>query len=448
MMIHRLAKPKGDISSLFPSLSGNLPPPLPSRFADVKRRLLRDTTPEVLQRSWDRLLVDLEKEIRIIEKKGSSVVPEIDFRDLDDLQKARNSGSEDGILQEIRKRGVLVVKGIIPQEEALELKSKTLEYISANKEKVRAFPASSPSVYEIYWSPSQIRARTHPGMYSTHKFLLSLWDSKSTAQPLSYADRLRIRPPGDSNFTLGPHVDSGSVERWEDPTYASVYQDIWSGNWESYDPYGHVDSRETAHMDLYNAPGGCSMLRMWQGWLALSNTGPGEGTLRTFPLVKHATAYFLLRPFFEQDQQSGKWILKQPPTSTLPLSYLGAAQELNSENHPHLSLDTAMISVPRVAPGDYVAWHCDLIHSVEAHHLGKGDSSVFYIPVVPHNAKNLEYLKTQKSAMESGAVPTDFPGSGSAEEGSGEVGWLGRGSWEDVHPGVNLEAKKSLGWEL
>lgn len=34
------------------------------------------------------------------------------------------------------------------------------------------------------------------------------------------------------------------------------------------------------------------------GWTALSNTAPGEGTLRVFPDVSLATAYLVLRPFF------------------------------------------------------------------------------------------------------------------------------------------------------
>jgi hypothetical protein len=41
------------------------------------------------------------------------------------------------------------------------------------------------------------------------------------------------------------------------------------------------------------------MFRMWQGWLRMSATGPGEGTLLVNPLFKLATVYYLLRLFFE-----------------------------------------------------------------------------------------------------------------------------------------------------
>ena len=31
---------------------------------------------------------------------------------------------------------------------------------------------------------------------------------------------------GDSSFTLGPHVDGGSTERWEDAEYRKVYRHL------------------------------------------------------------------------------------------------------------------------------------------------------------------------------------------------------------------------------
>lgn len=35
-----------------------------------------------------------------------------------------------------------------------------------------------------------------------------------------------IRQAGDSSFTLGPHVDGGSTERWEDEAYRMVYRSL------------------------------------------------------------------------------------------------------------------------------------------------------------------------------------------------------------------------------
>ena len=41
------------------------------------------------------------------------------------------------------------------------------------------------------------------------------------------------------------------------------------------------------------------MFRAYQGWLALSNTAPGEGTLQVFPDVLLSNAYLIMRPFFK-----------------------------------------------------------------------------------------------------------------------------------------------------
>ncbi|KAF8426187.1 hypothetical protein EV426DRAFT_530646 [Tirmania nivea] len=445
----RPAKAIGDISSIFPSLSSNPTPPspLPQRFADVKANLINNTSPDTLQASWDKLLSELEKELVEIRNLGSNVIPTVEFKNLEDVKRDQK------MLDEIRRRGTVIVKGVMGEGEALEMKEHTRMYIKDNLRRVKAFPATNPSVYEIYWSPPQIRARTHPNLLTTHRFLLSSLFSPSLPNsqidlttPLSYADRLRIRPPGDASFALGPHVDAGSVERWEDPTYASAYSPIWAGNWLSYDPFSAegMEMRERGVLDMYNGAGACSMLRLWQGWLSLSHTSPGEGTLRVFPLLKHSTAYILLRPFFSPDTTAGKWTLTNPITPALPGSIPSFTQELSPTTHPHLALSNGgIVSIPTVKPGDYVAWHADAIHAVESFHAGKGDSSVFYIPAVPDSVRNREFLKRQRMEMETGGVPPDFPGAGVETEG--ERGWVGKGGWEHIHESGD---RRVLGWGL
>ena len=190
----------------------------------------------------------------------------------------------------------------------------------------------------------------------------------STTHPVSYADRLRIRQPGDVGFALGPHIDSGSCERWEKDGYGkgAVYDSIFKGQWEEYDPW-EMSCRLPVKSDLYNGAGGCSVFRMFQGLLSMSRTGPGEGTLMVNPLLAKSTAYFLLRPFFHIDRsttgdgqpQSSPWKLEKPPSSALQGAVPSNCQELNPTLHPHLELENTMVHVPAVEPGDYVAWHCD-----------------------------------------------------------------------------------------
>jgi hypothetical protein len=161
------------------------------------------------------------------------------------------------------------------------------------------------------------------------------------------------------------------------------------------------------------------MFRMFQGWLSMSVTGPGEGTLLVNPLFALATSYFLLRPFFSainpDTSRSGyldaqNWQLDTIQTPLLQGASLGCAQELTDALHPHLELSKTMVHVPQVAPGDYVAWHCDGLHAVDEIHKGAGDSSLLYIPACPLTERNARYLVRQRKAFLEGTPGPDFPG--------------------------------------
>jgi len=342
----------------------------------------------------------------------------------------KNGGLSASKVDEIKKTGVVIVQGGVPKEvsrafsisrqsrfftssqEAQAWKSSIDDYAAKNcdhvkgtltstshtrrRSQVLGFPEDDIQVFEIYNSIAQTRARTHPAVVETQKFLLSLWHTSNPASPISlqtpisYFDRLRMRHPGDAKFTLGPHVDGGSVERWEDPGLRKVFGNILkggSGTWKAHDPFD-ASLRIGAKQDMYHASNACSIFRAWQGWTSLSSTGPNEGTLRVLPMLKLSTAYILLRPFFRPVNPSSDSLKFEDWTvdldsPTFPGSSIGKTQELNSKTHPHLRLDKTVVSIPKVEPGDQVYWHCDTVHAVEAQHRGKGHSSVLYIPAVP-----------------------------------------------------------------
>lgn len=338
----------------------------------------------------------------------------------------------------------MVVRKVVPRDQALDWKARIQDYVAANRERVKAFPPESPAVYELYWTPSQAEARAHPNVLESQRFLQNLWHSSdpnthlSTNNPLTYADRLRIRMPGDSKFTLGPHVDGGSLERWEDPEYSQVYAKILEGNWEQYDPYD-AKHRVKARMDLYNGAGACSMLRFFQGWLSMSDTAPGEGSLHVCPMLLQSTAYTILRPFFDANTS------RPSLDATFPGSVPGACQEYNPATHPHLELETTMVSVPTVEPGDFVAWHCDSLHSVDKEHRGTKNSSVLYIPATPLCEMNVEYLLKQRQAALAYSPPPDFPGAG----GPGESDFQGALDWSSLSiDGLRALGMGSTPWEI
>jgi hypothetical protein len=65
-------KLSGDISAVFPSLSGKKPEALPDRFRDLKLQHAQGKE-DPLKRSWQQLLASLKDEIAEIKAKGSEV---------------------------------------------------------------------------------------------------------------------------------------------------------------------------------------------------------------------------------------------------------------------------------------------------------------------------------------------------------------------------------------
>lgn len=169
--------------------------------------------------------------------------------------------SEEPSLRQKRRNGI----GL---HESISLQTRTGSEVRALAHLlVRSLPRTTGSpaerivFYELYSSPAQIAARSHPNVIAAHKSLLTtLFHASPETQislhtPISYFDRLRIRPPGPSQFTLGPHMDGGGIERWEDTQYRKVYAEIFKGgaNWRIYDAWD-LTERVGANQDLYNAP--------------------------------------------------------------------------------------------------------------------------------------------------------------------------------------------------
>jgi len=117
------SKKEGDISDAFTSLSGAQREPLPDRYRQLKLNLLQGREDKIVQ-SWKKLLRELKRENEIVAKKGPGVIPQIDFKDLEK--------SSDGLREEVKKRGVVVVRGVIPEGEARAYKAEVEEYVAKN----------------------------------------------------------------------------------------------------------------------------------------------------------------------------------------------------------------------------------------------------------------------------------------------------------------------------
>ena len=159
----------------------------------------------------------------------------------------------------------------------------------------------------ISWTKPQVQARSHPNLLASIVWLNNLYHAHGAdtcngeenerfadtmkgvdlSTPLSYADRFRIRKPGNQWDHHPPHVDGashlqainilplvheilagGSIERWEDPFFRKCFENILNGNWRDHDPFA-LEGRLNARNSLYGLPDQSSIFRTFQGWLSM-----------------------------------------------------------------------------------------------------------------------------------------------------------------------------------
>ncbi|MBV6749001.1 DUF1479 domain-containing protein [Pseudomonas chlororaphis] len=311
----------------------------------------------------------------------------------------------------IKRRGCLVIKNHFPREQVLAWDKGLLAYLDKNDfDRVYRGPvdqffgnldASRPEIFPIYWSASQMQLRQDARMGTAQSFLNRLWKIHSHGQQwfnpdinALYPDRVRRRPPGTTSRGLGPHTDSGALERWLHPAYLKVFDKIYRNDFKSYDPWDaayRTEVDEYAYKDTVK----CSAFRTFQGWTALSDMRADQGVLHTLPIPK-AMAYMLLRPLLNdvpEDELCGV-----APGKVLPVS---------QKWHPLLV--QGLTPIPDVQAGDSVWWHCDVIHSVAPVEHQEGWGNVMYVPAAPMCPKNLKYAKDVCRAFEAGESPDDFP---------------------------------------
>lgn len=343
-------------------------------------------------------------EIVDLHAKGAAVVPEISFEAI------RSGTVSNSDIRTIKKRGCLIVRNVFSRQQAEDWNSELGEYLDSNRYLEHAqkkagldtyfgdLKDAHPQIYGVYWSKPQVMARQAESMAKTKRFLNRLWDINAPAGPefdvdndYAYADRTRRRSPGDTSLGLSPHMDAGSYERWVDPAFQKIYAKVFSGDIDQYDPWLAAHRTQTRE---FESPAVSSMFRTFQGWTALTEQGPGDGTLQLIPIA-NAIAYVLLRS-----------LQKDVPEDELCLATPGKA--LGVDQHWHPDLMPGLVTIPTVAPGDTVWWHPDVVHAVGQEHHGKDYANVIYIGASPVCNKNRAYALKQAEHFTKGFSAPDF----------------------------------------
>ena len=392
-------------------------------IVDTKKQLKKNL-PE-LKGIFNDLESDIKAEVSLIEnliRDGKTVIPEIHYEAI------KNEQVDKTIIASIKHRGCVVIRNVFPKSQVEDWNDELVEYITENgyyeqcQEKAHldqyfsTLQSGKPQVFGIYWSRPQVLARQDKRMAKTKAWLNNLWMCEQNGEfgidpnkECTYADRIRRREPGDNTFGLSPHTDAGSIERWIDKGYQRVYRHVFSGTWQDYDPF---DATYRTEISEIPSPAVSRVFRTFQGWTALTEQGPGDGTLKLIPIVRNIV-YILYRA-----------LLEDVPEDSLCGASPGRALNTSPEWHD-LPL-RGLVSIPNLFPGDTVWWHPDLTHAVEDLHEGHNFSNVMYIGASPLCKKNSDYLETQGQCFLAGKSAPDF----AAE--NYEVNYRGRATIDDL----------------
>nr|EAQ71701.1 hypothetical protein MGCH7_ch7g1108 [Pyricularia oryzae 70-15] len=279
----------------------------------------------------------------------------------------------------------------------------------------------------------------------------------------------------ENSGTIIAQVDGGSLERWEPDGYgrSGTYDSIFRGDWEDYDPWDAA-GRISATPDLYNGAGACSIFRMFQGLVALTQVQPGM--IRLLPSPKLVTAYFLLRPFFspkkpapEGAERQGpeweaflhpdNWELDEEQNTIIHGAVPGHAQRVTELWHPHLDLKRTLVTPPDLQAGDYIIWHCETAYTITssspptpvpkaANTDGpRHERFMVYAPACPLTQTNALYMARQRKNFLRGHPGPDFDstGTGLGTEAP-HVGRLGEKEIREVGGEEGLRAMGLAPW--
>ncbi|WP_375490595.1 DUF1479 domain-containing protein [uncultured Jatrophihabitans sp.] len=409
------------------------PEDLPIAIREVKRALRARieasgrTVEEVFAVMEARVRARVE-EISAAKERGETIWPVIDYADI-----ANGTVSAEQV-EQLRRRGCLIVRGHFDREQALGWDQGIVDYVESNRffEDYRG-PAddffgsvgSKPEIYPVYWSPAQMQARQSERMAAVQAFLNSQWRNESDGvqwfdpnRDSLYPDRIRRRPEGASSSGLGTHLDPGTLDLWMTQAYQQTFRHLFDGTVEDYDPW---DAAHRTAGPQYPGSTMCSAFRTFQGWTALSDMDHDQGVLHTVP-IPEAMGYLMLRP-----------LLSDVPEDNM--CDVTVNQVFPATEEWHSLLLEALSGIPDIKAGDSVWWHADMIHSVAPVEDQRGWGNVMYIPAAPWCPRNETYSAAVREAFLNGSSPSDFP------EENYEREWPNRFHVDDL----NTTGRRGLG---
>lgn len=128
-------KESGTIASVFATLSGgSLSDCLPERFGALKKSIVKSQVhAQALQNAWVEVLTSLQQETQEVIQAGADLIPVVQYPGDDVVgDKILAEWLDSKTIEKIKKRGTVIVKGVVSKEEALGYKHHIQDYVAAN----------------------------------------------------------------------------------------------------------------------------------------------------------------------------------------------------------------------------------------------------------------------------------------------------------------------------
>ncbi|RXW25498.1 hypothetical protein EST38_g297 [Candolleomyces aberdarensis] len=206
-------------------------PQLPQRFAQIKQDIAASYPDFEKQatEAWTEIIHELNKAAETIGSQGPDFIPQVKFKDLDNLDVAT--------IENIRRVGTVVIRDIVDDPDAIKWREELKTFVKEHPEvdgglltfllpavfgdphtRTTGVPEQDKQFFHLFWTKPQVQARSHPNLLTATKWLNQLYRSNSDSPsaeldgvdlstPLTYADRFRIRHPGKAWDLHPPHID-------------------------------------------------------------------------------------------------------------------------------------------------------------------------------------------------------------------------------------------------
>jgi len=316
------------------------------------------------------------------------------------------------LIEEFKKRGVVVVPGVLSAEEVLSVREGFQEYLfeasgfdASSAERLGETAASlgqlsstggAGGILDIFWADFKMPVLEHAGVVAAFS---ALWQATfasgqrehfehdygafDASQPVAAVDRVCFRLPDALSAAAGTSSKKGDI-----PLQRHLA------------PHLDCCPHSALGPDTPSSGTAAAKWRPVQAFVSLVDTGPEQGGFECCPSLHREFHQWAASrpPSISVSKSSGK-VKEMPPPC------LGAFTPMRPKEDADVL--ARFESVPCQA-GDLVLWDNRLPHANSRCHSGAAPREVVYVGLLPPVPQNLQYATDQLQRLRTGRLPADF----------------------------------------